>query len=165
MNEYLLSVAGTVLICALLTALAPEGKTASVIKGIARLVCILAIISPVLRFFQTGEIDVFSDKKEEDFFLETVIDGDGTYIQYYSELRIAETERLLEKELFDKYKANAEVELAWSRVEKELDTLYATSEIQIESVCIRTAKEIDEEVKAAMCEYVRENYCSEVLLE
>ena len=50
LNDYLLCVIGTVLICSILTAIAPEGKTSAVIKGVARLTCVLAIISPVLNF-------------------------------------------------------------------------------------------------------------------
>ena len=36
-------------------------------------------------------------------FTQTVIEIDETFIQYYSELRVAENERALERELAEKY--------------------------------------------------------------
>ena len=50
MNEYVLSVIGTVLIASVLTAILPEGKTSGIIKGITRLVCVVAIVAPVVSF-------------------------------------------------------------------------------------------------------------------
>ena len=54
MNAYVLSVIGTVLISAVLTAIIPEGKTSKVIKGIARLACVLVIVTPIVQFFVKG---------------------------------------------------------------------------------------------------------------
>ena len=84
MNGYLLCVIGTVLVCSILTAITPEGKTSAVIKGVARLTCILAIIAPVLSFLKTGDVAVFNDKNSQEFFLQEGIDGQVAFIQYYS---------------------------------------------------------------------------------
>ncbi len=162
MNGYLLSVMGTVLVCALLTAIAPEGKTSSVIKGIARLACVLTIISPVLHFFKTGETDVYSKEKN---LSESVISEDGSFIQYCRELRVRETETAIEKELNERFDFQGEVTLVWT-IEKELvDDLYETERIRITQIQILPLCEVGEEVKRSVRRHVIENYCSEVLLE
>ena len=65
-SGYLLTIIGTVLVCSLITAIAPEGKTTASVKGVAKLVCTLAIISPVLRFFKTGSIETLFDKNRQE---------------------------------------------------------------------------------------------------
>ncbi len=156
MNGYLLCVIGTVLVCSILTAITPEGKTSSVIKGIARLACILAIISPVLNFLKTGDVSVFNDKNRQEIFSQEGIEGEETFIQYYSEMRISQTEQALQTEIKDKYKVFAEVTLVWSQVEEE---------IRIDEIQVKLPPKTDEEVKESMWEYLTKNYCSEVLIE
>ncbi len=165
MNGYLLCVIGTVLLCSLLTAIAPEGKTSGMVKGIARLVCILAIIAPILRFFKTGEISVFSEKNGEDFFTQSVIDGESSFIQYYSETRVAEAERALEKELVEKYGIQTQIHLRWRLTEEALDAKYKEPRIRIDEIKVQTLNGASEEVKAEMAVYLTKNYCSEVLIE
>ena len=55
MNAYVLSVIGTILLSAIITAILPDGKTNSVIKGVSRLACVIAIVMPILTFFQSGD--------------------------------------------------------------------------------------------------------------
>ncbi len=155
MSGYLLTVIGTVLLCAVLTAIAPEGKTSSVIKGTARLVCILAIVFPVLQFFETGSLNVFTDKNRQEFFSNDVIEADEKFIQYYSEMRVRQTEIALEKELFLKYSISTDVTLDWN----------ATKNIQIDRINVSILNKTDEEVKRVMWRYLTDNYCSEVLIE
>ncbi len=162
MNGYLLGIMGTVLLCSLLTAIAPEGKTSSVIKGVARLACVLAIVSPVLAFLEKGEMQVFS--KGEDFFAESVIEEDGSFIQYYCEMRVRETEAALERELEEKYQTQTEVAFTWQREDEQFKT-YRLEGIRIQSIRITLQKSTAEEVKTSMAAYIRENYCSEVLIE
>ncbi len=50
MKEYILSVAGIVLIASALTLIAPAGKTGNFIKGTVRLLILLVMLSPVLKF-------------------------------------------------------------------------------------------------------------------
>ncbi len=164
MNDYLLSVIGTVLLASLITAIAPEGKTSAIIKGIARLICILTIISPILKFFKTGELEELTIKTEENFFSKNVIETNGTFIQYYSELRIRETQSALEEEFESKYGLFTSVFLEWSLIaEGEEDAYFADIHIDCVHICLE--ENAEEEVTALMCQYVMENYCSEVLIE
>ena len=155
MSGYLLTIIGTVLVCSLITAIAPEGKTTASVKGVAKLVCTLAIISPVLRFLKTGSIQSFIDKNRQEIFYQEVIDVDGEFIQYYSEMRVRQTEKALEEELFKKYAVSCEVCLEWSMEE----------EIRIECIVVKVLENVGEEVKVDMRLFLLENYCEEVLIE
>jgi hypothetical protein len=154
-SGYLLTIIGTVLVCSLITAIAPEGKTTASVKGVAKLVCTLAIISPVLRFFKTGSIETLFDKNRQEIFYEEVIDVDGEFIQYYSEMRIRQTEEAIEEELFEKYAISCEVCLDWSMQE----------EIRIERIIVKVLENVGEEVKGDMRLFLLEKYCEEVLIE
>ena len=113
MNGYLLSVIGTILLSAILTAIVPEGKTSATIKGIAKLACLLVIISPILKYLQTGDTES-SDENSEIFFSETVIRTDEDFIKYYSEMRIRFTEEDIETELAEEFSVACDVTLEWS---------------------------------------------------
>ncbi len=165
MNGYLLGVLGTVLVCSLFTAIAPEGKTTGIIKGVARLACVLVIIAPVLVFFKTGSLAVLTGGKEEIFTNESVINGDGEYIQYYSEQRVRATEEAMKKELTEKYGVALSVSLQWTIEKEEFGGLYMADGIRIQRIEIDVSSETKEEVIEKMRQYVRENYCSEVLIE
>ena len=155
MSGYLLTVMGTVLVCSLITAITPDGKTSSSIKGVTKLVCILAIIAPILRFFQTDSIQTLIDKNRQGNFYEDVIEVDGEFIQYYSEMRIQQTEESLEERLFERYAVPCAVCLEWS-VEEE---------IRIERIVVALLENVGEEVKGDMRLFLVENYCEEVLIE
>ena len=155
MSGYLLTVMGTVLVCSLITAITPDGKTSSSIKGVTKLVCILAIIAPILRFFQTDSIQTLIDKNRQGNFYEDVIEVDGEFIQYYSEMRIQQTEESLEEGLFERYAVPCAVRLEWS-VEEE---------IRIERIVVALLENVGEEVKGDMRLFLVENYCEEVLIE
>ncbi len=161
MNGYLLSVLGTVLLCSLVTALTPEGKTAPVIKAIARLACVLTIISPVLRFFKTGSLE----KNEGENFAESVITTDGAFIQYYSEARVRKTELALLKELQALCPSTKEVRLEWTLEKESFGGGYTVENIRIERICVALEGEVGWEVKENMSSYLTKNYCSEVLIE
>ncbi len=165
MSGYLLSVIGTVLLCALLTAIAPDGKTSATVKGVARLACVLTIVAPVLEFFRSGSLNGLLGENGENFFSQTGIEGDSSFIQYYSELRINETENALEQELFDTYSVTVEVQLDWRMETETVAALYQVERVRIERIRIKLAEEIPKEVEENLKLYVKENYCSEVLLE
>lgn len=165
MNGYVIGVIGTVLLCALFTAITPEGKTSAVIKGIARLVCVLTIISPVLRFFSGGSFDVFFDKDKEENFQQTSIETDEAFIQYYSEMRIRNAEHLLEKTIEEKFAFDVDVAFSWSVEQEIFGDIYSTEYIKIECIHIGVPKEVGEEVRNEMRLYVTENYDSEVYIE
>ena len=155
MSGYLLTIIGTVLVCSLITAIAPDGKTSASIKGITKLVCILAIIAPVLRFFKTDSIQALIDKNRQGNFYEDVIEVDGEFIQYYSELRVRQTEESLAEKLFERYAVLCLVRLDWSMEE----------EIRIERIVVELLENAGEEVKGDMRLFLVENYCEEVLIE
>ncbi len=161
MTGYLLSVMGTVLICSILTAIAPEGKTSAVIKGVARLACVLTIIAPVLRFFKTGKLE----ENNGENFVENVIQTDDSFIQYYSEERVRETETALKAELEEKYCSITSLCLEW-RVEKEdFGGYYSVENIRIVRIRIDLPEDTPKEVALEMTSYLTKNYCSEVLIE
>ncbi len=161
MNEYLLSVLGTVLLCSILTAIVPEGKTSSVIKGVARLACVLTIIAPVLYFFETGN---FGENEEENF-LENVITTDDAFIQYYSEERVRAAEAALCKELQEEYPLTKAVTLEWTIEKETFGKGYTIDGIRIQRICVEVEEGASEEVKENMSSYLTKNYCSEVLME
>ena len=165
MNEYLLGVIGTVLLSAIITAILPEGRTAGTVKTITRLACIIAIISPILRFFKTGEMGELTAKNSSGIFSQSVIDSEPAFIQYYSEMRIAEAERVLEEEIKEAYGVDADVTLVWTVVEEGIGGIYQTECIKISQIKIRLNEQSDEEVLENMWNDLSKNYCSEVLIE
>ena len=113
MSEYLFVVSGTVIIAAILTAIAPEGKISGVVKTAVKLVCLIVIAEPIAKYFVLsgkGEEPTFYDKN---IFDETVITVDEDFIKYCSELRIAETEKAIEAVLADEYDLTASVTISW----------------------------------------------------
>jgi len=165
LNGYLLSVVGAVLVCAVLTAISPEGKTSAVIKGMTRLVCVLVIVSPILRFLKTGELEKLGDKNSNAFFSESVIRTEEEFIKYYSEKRIETAQRALESELYEKYGLAATVTLQWQMETEEIEPFYEQDRIRILSVHVRLDNEYAEEEKRIVWEYLTKTYCSEVLIE
>ncbi len=161
MNEYLLSVMGTVLVCSLLTAITPEGKTSAVIKGIARLACVLAIIAPVLHFFRTGTVG----ENGEEIFNESVIKTDAAFIQYYSEERVRLTEDALKAELEKEFCSVSALRIEWSFEEEYFGGLYTAEYIRVLRICVEVPDGTEEGIKSEMCSYLTKNYCSEVLIE
>ena len=160
MNGYLLTIIGTVLISSVFTAILPEGKTANTVKGIAKLVCLLVIISPVLNFLQKG---TESGKNSQTFFSETGIQTDESFIKYYSEMRIRNAETLLEEELYENFSIETEVALQW-KYDTE-DGTYDVEKIRITQVQVVVPQETEKEARTNMWEYLSKNYCSEVLIE
>ena len=161
MNGYLLCIIGTVLISSIITAIVPDGKTTAVIKGVAKLACLLAIIAPIPTFLQKDNFfDALNTENQinsQGFFSQTVIPTDGAFIQYYSETRITQTEKTLQEELYERFAVKAIVNLEWE-IENECD-------IRITKIRVRIEKDVEREVKTGMSEYLTKNYCSEVLIE
>lgn len=150
MNGYLLSVIGTVLISALFTAIIPQGKTASLINAIAKLACLLVIVSPVLNYISSYK----KDKNIENNSIKSVINTDESFIEYYSEMKVSEAEEGLEKEILQTFDIVCQLHLDWIKTE---DGVY------IQSISVQTQG--DDEQKSALYEYLTKNYCCEVLIE
>lgn len=150
MNGYLLSVIGTVLLSAVLTAIAPNGKTAFVIKNVAKLACLLVIVSPLLTYVQRekkgGDLKNNSTKE--------VINTDESFIQYYSEMKVRQAEETLEKEIFEKFSLSCRLTFSWELLEDE---------IFIRKITVFSP--VTTEEKEILYEYLTKNYCSEVVFE
>jgi len=163
MNGYLIGVVGTVLLCALLSAILPEGKTANLIRAVTKLACLVAIITPIPSFLQqTGFGE--NDKNLQNFFGENSIQTDAGFIQYYSEWRIADTEKQLQSTLLKDFDFVATVKLDWEYDNEVVNGLYENTKIKIRRIILRSEDD-DAEKRAKVLSYVKQNYCSEVLLE
>ena len=156
MSGYLLSVVGTILISAVLTVIIPDGKTAPTIKHIARLACLAIIISPIPKLFQKN---TSGTQINGNFFTEKVIQTDASFIQYYSELRINNLEAIMEREILEKFSINIKVEVECENVEDY------TGELNVKRIRLFETSGVTEEKKMVVWEYLKQNYCSEVLIE
>ena len=157
MSAYLLVIVGSVLVSAILTAVIPSGKTANVIKGVTKAVCLLAILSPVPEILaKSGWLE-----ENENYFSQPVIQTDTSFIKYYSEMRIQNAEELLEKEILDKYSLGTDVTLIWQYADANIDT----DNIKILQICVQILQPYDGERKMEVKEYLMKNYCSEVMIE
>ncbi len=166
MSGYLLSIVGTVLLSSILTAILPSGKTAGVIKGITKLACVIAIIAPIPKFLRTDSLfDMDSEKNtiETDKNLsQAVIQTDDAFIKYYCEMRIQNTEKILQAEIEEKYSFSAEVDLFW---QFEEENVYDTDTVMITKIIVKPKEKLSVEQKNTVKEYLTKNYCKEVLIE
>lgn len=165
MNGYLLSIVGTVLLSSVLTAIIPSGRTSAVIKGVAKLACVLIIVSPVLKFFQSGSFPDFSTGISATDFTQTVIWTDESFIEYYSELRISQAQETLEKELLDVYQVETEVSFVWEKEKEQVGKYYERENIRITCICVKFLGNYSEEKKTEIAQKIREEYGSEVKIE
>lgn len=159
MSEYLLSVTGTILFCALLTAILPDGKTTNTVKGITKVACLLVIISPVFVFlndFTKGE------ENSSVFFDKNSIETDEAFIKYYQELKIRDSEDALESELKSKFDIDTDITFLWS-VMNESKT--KEDRIKIDKIEVKLTSNIGGEMKDTILVFLKNNYCSEVLIE
>lgn len=160
MNAYVLSVIGTVIFSAVLICMIPEGKTASLIKGVAKTACVAVIVAPILHFFHTGDIPSFFYKNTQGIFSQSGIETDSEFIQYYSEMRVRQTQERMQTELFEKYEVRVRVSLEWVRKEKD-----GNEEIYITKIKVSDMEMQPEEKKNEVREYLSQTYCSEVQIE
>ena len=158
MKGYLLCIIGTVLLSSIITAIIPEGKTAKVIKGMAKLVCLLAILAPIPRFLQNWKGE---DKNLGKNLSETVISTDESFIKYYCEMRVENVEMQLEEEIQEKFSVSAKADIEWE---------FENGEIDVDNMCVKqiqvtVAEGTTTDRKNAVYEHLTQNYCSEVLIE
>ena len=114
-DKYLLSVVGTILLGAVLTAIIPEGKTAGIVRSMTKLVCLLVIISPILSYL-SSEKAVGKEKN----FTQSVIQTDESFIQYYSELRVEQAEKAIAEALKQEFSVDCGVRLDWLLKEEQI---------------------------------------------
>ncbi len=158
MSGYLISIIGTVLVCAVLTALLPNGKTAGVIKGIAKLACVISIIAPIPQFIS----DFGDDEKNNEKITQTVIQTDKSFIQYYCEMRIDNAKQSLENEIYDKFSIVVSCDIFWQFENADNSDV---DEVKITKIAVKTLENTSISSKNEIKEYVMQNYCSEVQIE
>lgn len=108
MKAYLFAVAGTVVISAILSAVAPEGKLAGTIKTAAKLVCLIVIAQPVAKYFVT-----LKNGQSAEFFEKTVLSADEDFINYCSKIKVASAEQAVETEIYETYALKTDAEFDW----------------------------------------------------
>ncbi len=150
MSGYLLGVIGIVLFSSVLLAVLPSGKTGEMIRGIARIACVITILSPVVHFFvDAGNL--------EGFFREKGIETEPAFIEYCSKERIEEAEEMLKKDLSEKYEGIERIELQWKN-----ETIYyggySASGVKIEKIFVYLNKEITNSAHKEMIEYLFNQY-------
>ena len=158
MSAYLIKIVGVVLISSVITAIVPNGKTSGIIKGVAKLLCLVVIVSPIMQAFQAFASGEKTDT--DNYFSQSVIKTDESFIQYYSETRIVEAQYALEKELQERFNLESNVIIEWESMENQSDLKIKITKISVYPTNSVSAEEM-EEIKA----YLTKNYCSEVLIE
>ena len=151
MSEYLLGIIGTVLFSAILMAILPNGKTSSMIKSVARLACLVVVLSPLVGFFKEGE--VFGDN-----FLKTGIRTDKNFIEYCSKISIENAENALEQHLKERYGREFEVTFLWE--ERKMDEgVYEVERIKImKAILLPTTGELSQKEGKEIQSYLLENF-------
>ena len=161
MSGYLISIIGTVLVCAVLTAILPSGKTAGVIKGIAKLACVIAIISPIPQFLGEWGVRDKKNEKNTEKISQSVIQTDESFIKYYCEARISNAEDALNKEILEKFSLAVTSDISWEFADGVCDV----DSIIITKIAIKTDENTSKERKNAVKTYIVDNYGSEVQIE
>lgn len=110
MKEYLLSIGGIVLFSSVLLTILPSGKTTELIKGIARIACLVAILAPVGQFFVEG-------KNFDGIFAESGIELQSSFIEYSSKEKVAEAEKILLKSVKKDFPSVVSVKLVCRKVD------------------------------------------------
>ena len=160
MNEYLLCIIGTVLFSAFVVAILPEGKMSGTIKGVAKMVCLLTIIAPIPQYLQKqGKTQEYQITQE--FFSATVIQSDVHFIQYYSEMRIADAERALQDEIRQVFSCDTEISIEIEPITAQ--TYLSDIKIQCLRVCFLT-EEMGEKQQEIQ-DYLTERYGCGVVFE
>jgi hypothetical protein len=134
------------------------------IKGVTKTACVAVIIAPIVQFFQVGETPNFLYGNSQDIFLQSGIETDVAFIQYYSEMRIEETQDKLRDELREKYGLQTQVALEWEW--REMMAHKGTAaEIYITKIRIYGMENQEDSIKNEVMEYLSNSYCSEVQIE
>ncbi len=160
MNDYILSVVGVVLVSALLTAILPEGKTNGLIKSVAKVACVFTIVAPIINYFG-------GDKKlkNEEFFLETVINSDLDFIDYCSKISVNNAKDELEDYLFQESGVIINAELLWRYQEGETQvfgTSYDDRKVKIYKALLTANESLNETLKQTVEELVKKTGIDEV---
>ena len=148
MNGYLTIIIGTVLLCAIITAILPNGKTATVIQGVAKMMCLLAIVAPIPDFLKGKSFHKNLNK--------SVLKTDQSFIEYYGNMRIEQAERVVETDIQDNFSIRTNVLLT---------TTTDSALLEIVSMRVTLCESGTKELKTAMSEYLTKMYGCGVIIE
>ena len=102
MKAYILSIAGVVLLAAVITIIAPGGKMGKFLKGAVKLVILFVMVSPLASIFSEGK-----------FAFETAQIGiDEDYLAHCAELLAEEDEAAIIGYLSEEYGVTAEAQVS-----------------------------------------------------
>lgn len=164
MKEYLLMIAGVIVLSTFLTALIPSGKMESIIKSVTKLACLLVIVSPILRFFQTGKLYADSENNSNIIFTQNVIESEASFIQYYCEMRALATQDALEKELQEQFGITSKTCVHWE-LDGDANDYDFSKNIRILRITVQLSKSIDEEIAFKIKNHIQTKYDCEVTIE
>ncbi len=116
MQGYILSIAGAVLLSALIAVVSPEGKMGKFIKGASKLVLILVMIAPFASALKKGEFSFTSGK----------ITLDSAYLEECSNQMEQNDEAIIRAYLKEEYSIIVYVE-----VERNAEVGFAMQKIQV----------------------------------
>lgn len=101
MKAYILGIAGAVLLSAVVSVIAPNGKMGKFVKGGMKLVVLIVLVSPFVTFFMKGEFPVGTEGKP--------ISADTAYLETCENLLRENDERTIVALLKEEYGVGAEV--------------------------------------------------------
>lgn len=101
MKAYILSIAGVVLLSAVITIIAPGGKMGKFLRGAVKLVILFVMVSPIAVFFTEGEFS----------FGTVSVTMDDEYLGYCAEQFAAEDEASIAEYLYEEYGVRADVDV------------------------------------------------------
>ncbi|MDE7296295.1 MAG: stage III sporulation protein AF [Clostridia bacterium] len=101
MKEYILSVAGIILLSAVITVILPSGKMGKFIKGAMKLFTLVVLVSPFVKNWDKGT----------SFYPEANVSMDGQYLSHCAATLAEADEKAITQELSQTYSVTAEVEV------------------------------------------------------
>lgn len=162
LSGYLLCIIGTTLVSSILLAILPEGKSSSMVKGMAKLVCIVSIVSPIPKLIgQETFLELFQSQtteKNSQQFTESVINTDEVFIDYVSELRIENACWTIERQIYLKFDIECNVRV-------DCVILSETAKMQLNSIYLQSSSTINAKTAEEIIAYLKEIYLCEVQLE
>lgn len=99
MKAYILSIAGVILLSALVAAIAPKGKMGEFVKGMTKLLILAVIVMPLVNYLKAGELSSPSP----------AISVDSAYTEYCTDLAREKTEKEITLYIEESTKMRSEV--------------------------------------------------------
>ena len=155
MSEYLLKIIGVVFLFSVVCAIIPEGKTVGMVKAAIKLLCILVVLSPFVTILEKNGLSL------ENYFSQSVITIDESFIEYCSEKTISQVQKQIEKDVLDNLNLEVRVRLEWEYAaenEKEQN-----SPLAIKIKCIYLSAQTENKLEVQ--DYLMQRYDSKVVIE